>query len=242
MPKKNQKRPKTIGRQRNARTEDGLNPKQQRFRDALLEGVTVAQAAGRAGYTVQHAHRLMQDPAMIEALKKGQKALADAGICDKLDIMKEAWRLASSDIRHLFGPNMTLLDPADWPDEIARAVQSVDVQETFEGEGKARKWTGYVKKVRLHPKLAALDLLAKMLGAYAAPKEPVGPDGKPIPQRRVALFLPRKKTEAEMAGYGSQAEAGAERALPPMADDAPEPKRAMVGKLRKIKLPPVEGT
>jgi phage terminase small subunit len=241
MPRKAQPRPKTV-RQRNARTVDGLNPKQQRFRDALLEGVTVPQAAERAGYTPQHAHRLMQDPLMQDALKAGHKRLSEAGICDKLDIMREGWRLASSDIRQLLGRDCTLLDPSEWPDDAARAVQSIEVLEVYEGTGKDRKFVGNLKKLKLHPKIAALDLVAKMLGAFAAPKEPVGPDGKPIPSRRVALFLPRKKTEAEMAGYGSQAAAVAAREAkppPPLADDAAAPAhKAVMGRLSKMKLPP----
>lgn len=238
MARKQEPRKRQVGRSPNRRTDEGLNPKQQRFRDALLEGVTQAQAAARAGYTPQHGARLMANPAMQDALRAGQKKLADAGICDKVDLMRELWRIGKLDPRLLFDENGQLLNPRDWPDEVASAVASMDVQELFEGEGKNRKWIGVLKKIRFHPKVQSLEVLGRMLGAYAAEKAPVGPDGKPIAARRTVVIVPAKRTEADMAGYGTQAEAEAARAKPspPIADDAPVPKRA-VGKLRRLKVP-----
>lgn len=221
---------------RAARAENGLTPKQQKFVDAMLEGVTQKQAADRAGYTPQHAVRLMQNPAVIEALRTGQKALADAGICDKVDLMRELWRIGKLDPRRLFADGGALLAPKDWPDEVAAAVASLDVQETFEGEGKNRRWTGYLKKIRFHPKVQSIEVLGRMLGAYAAEKAPVGPDGKPIPSRRTVVLVPMKRTEADMEGYGSQAQAAAARAAGavPEANDAPTPKQTALDGLRKL--------
>lgn len=77
------------------------------------------------------------------------------------DVLRELMRLGYSDIRGLFKADGAMKDPSDWPDDLARAIASVEVDEIYEGSGPSRKWIGYTKKVRLWNKGQSLDLLAK---------------------------------------------------------------------------------
>lgn len=230
-------RPKGVGSRRNARTADGLTTKQQALREGLLKGKSAREAAAAAGITPKHASTLMRDELFQAALRDGQLKLAEAGLCTRIDLMRELWNIGKADLRKLMNDDGTLLDPVDWPADVSGAIQSIDVQETFEGEGKNRVWTGQLKKIRLHPKIDAIKQLALMIGANAPPKAAVGPDGKPVGEVRRILVVPMKRDVADMDGYGTTyAVIEAEKVVPP-ADDAPPmlatPAQALA-KLRKL--------
>lgn len=68
--------------------------------------------------------------------------------------LREAARVAYSDIRKVFGKDGQLLSPEQWPDDVAATVQAVDL-----GDGRTR-----VAKIKLWNKLSALEFLLKHLG------------------------------------------------------------------------------
>lgn len=214
-------RDKGIGSRRNARTTDGLTPKQQAYREALLKGLSQKAAADAAGMTAKHATTLMRNELFQNALRDGQLKLAEAGLCNRIDLMRELWNIGRADLRSIMDDTGCLLPPNEWPDDVAGAVESIDVQETFEGEGKNRVWTGQVKKIRMHGKIPAIRQLALMIGANAPPKAAVGPDGKPVTEMRRILVVPMKRTEADMHGYGATAITVESVEVIPLADDAP---------------------
>lgn len=86
--------------------------------------------------------------------------LADA--IDPNRVLREAGRLAYSDIRELFGPDGNFLPIKQWPDDIARAVSSVEVvkKNVTTGDGKVDD----VLKVRLWDKAGKLQDLMKHHG------------------------------------------------------------------------------
>lgn len=77
------------------------------------------------------------------------------------DILMELKRLGYSDLRGLFREDGTIKHPTDWPEDLARAVASIEVEELFEGHGENRTWIGYTKKVKFWPKDRALELMGK---------------------------------------------------------------------------------
>jgi phage terminase small subunit len=79
------------------------------------------------------------------------------------DVLRELQRIGYSDTRKVFNKDGTVKHPSKWPTDLARAIASIEVDETFEMKGKSRVWTGYVKKVRFWPKVQALELLGKHL-------------------------------------------------------------------------------
>jgi hypothetical protein len=86
--------------------------------------------------------------------------LADA--IDPNRVLRETGRLAYSDIRELFGPDGNFLPIKQWPDDIARAVSSVEVvkKNVTTGDGKQDD----VLKVRLWDKPGKLQDLMKHHG------------------------------------------------------------------------------
>jgi phage terminase small subunit len=93
--------------------------------------------------------------------------LADA--IDPNRVLREAGRLAYSDIRELFDADGNFLPIKQWPDDIARAVSSVEVvkKNVTTGDGKVDD----VLKVRLWDKPGKLQDLMKHHGQL---KETIG--------------------------------------------------------------------
>ncbi len=94
------------------------------------------------------------------AAKRVADMLADAIDPDR--VLREAGRLAYSDIRQLFDDKGNFLPIKQWPDDIARAVASVEVvkKNVTTGDGK----TDDVLKVRLWDKPGKLQDLMKHHG------------------------------------------------------------------------------
>jgi phage terminase small subunit len=84
------------------------------------------------------------------------------------DVLKEAARIAFSDIRKLFDENGNLKPVSELDDDIAAAVASIEVTEEFAGSGESREFVGYTKKIKFWDKNAALEKLFKLLGLFKA--------------------------------------------------------------------------
>ena len=88
--------------------------------------------------------------------------------------MAEYAKLAFFDPRNLFGADGRPLPITELDDETAAAVAGLDVNEQYDGTGRDRAFTGYVKKYRLADKRAALDSLARHLGMFVDKVEHCG--------------------------------------------------------------------
>lgn len=95
-----------------------------------------------------------------KAQQRVRDMLADAIDPDR--VLRESGRLAYSDIRMLFDDQGNFLPIKQWPDDIARAVASVEVvkKNVTTGDGKVDD----VLKVRLWDKVAKLTNLMKHHG------------------------------------------------------------------------------
>jgi hypothetical protein len=101
-------------------------------------------------------------------------ALAMAKEYFKASVIQELKAIASTDIRELFNDNGTVKDPKDWPDHIARAVKSIEVDELFEGSGKERTQIGLTRKIQLWDKPKALELIGRSLAMFTDKAEVTG--------------------------------------------------------------------
>lgn len=103
--------------------------------------------------------------------RKAAERLAD--LIDPARALREAARLAYSDIRELFDDAGRILPIRDWPDDIAAAVSSIEVvrRNLTVGDGTQEQ----VHKIRLWDKGPNLGLLFRHLGLL---------DGKPDEERR----------------------------------------------------------
>jgi phage terminase small subunit len=141
------------------------------FRDAYMaNGHNATQAAIAAGYSPKTAasqgQRLLKDVEISGELAEAAREVGDAAGLEAKRELREAGRLSRSDVRRIFRADGTLKDPHEWDDDTAAAIASIEVIEQFEGTGEDRKLSGYLKKVRLWDKNAALEKTIKHLGLY----------------------------------------------------------------------------
>jgi phage terminase small subunit len=146
-----------------------LTPKQKRFVAEYLKDSNGTRAAIEAGYSPKRAAETAYDlrhktSCVMEAIRREEEErLHRVGVqADK--VLTRMARIAYVDIRRLYGPNNTLLDVKDWPDDIVPAVAGVETFEEYQGKGEDRHLVGYTKKVRLWDPNPSLTNMAKNLG------------------------------------------------------------------------------
>ena len=144
------------------RTDSGLTLQQRLFVAEYLVDRDPQAAAVRAGLQRDRGPRLLAENLRVRA----QIELRTEALASRIehvaaaDVVQAAAKLAFADIRKVFDDRGQLLEPSQWPDEIAQAIASVDVQ-TSKPRGGAVE---HVAKIRTWDKTKALALLAKVMG------------------------------------------------------------------------------
>jgi phage terminase small subunit len=147
---------------------EGLTPKQARFVEEYLIDMNATAAAKRAGYAPKRAdvigYENLSKPVIQAALNAAQRERsARTGItADR--VLREIARVALADPRNVmrWGPGgIELKDSASLTDDEAACV--MEISET-------RSENSGSMKVKLHPKIAALEQLAKHVGLYDTQK------------------------------------------------------------------------
>lgn len=177
-----------------------LTAKQQMFVNEYIVDLNATQAAIRAGYS--------QDTAQVIGSENLQKPLVAGAIQEALDlrsdrtritadrVLVEVAKLGFSNIKSIFTESGQLRNLSSLPDEVAAAIQSVEVV-TKRVEGGEDHEVEYVHKIKMADKKASLELLGKHLKLFADRTELTGADGKDlIPEmneteiaRRIAFAL-----------------------------------------------------
>lgn len=179
----------------------GLTDKQLAFCAEYLVDLNATQAAIRAGYSKKTAKSTgFQNMERPEIRVEIQKLMDDRSQRTEITsdaVIREVARLAFSDVRKLFDENGAMLPIDKWPDGMAAAIASVEVDELFEGFGENRIQVGYTKKVKIWDKPKSLEMLGKHLRLWVEKVEHTGPNGGPIQTRDDGLDL-SKLTDAEL--------------------------------------------
>ena len=169
-------------------SERKLTRKESQFVAELQDpNITQREAAIRAGFSVKNADsiasRLVKKSQVSQAIKKAmEERLHRVGVqADK--VLTRMARIGYADIRRLYGPNNTLLDVKDWPDDIVPAVAGVETFEEYQGKGEDRHLVGYTKKVRLWDPNPSLTNMAKNLGLIGNSKHDAEEDENPAFRR-----------------------------------------------------------
>jgi hypothetical protein len=115
------------------------------------------------------ASRLMQRPdvrAYIDLMRQySSEEVLNHLTVTKQRILDEESKLAFIDVRRMFDTEGEFLPPAMWPEEIARAVSGLDIDQQWDTE--TGKWK-YKYKIKLNDKGRALGRLETVMGMNKA--------------------------------------------------------------------------
>lgn len=135
-----------------------LTPREKRFVLEYLRDFNPKKAAERCGVPPKSALRQamawMADPVVKAEMKRVNGQVSDAVKSDIAATLVSLQRIALSDPRELFNSKGQLKAISDLDDDIAMAIQSVEVAEDVNGFSKTMK-------VRFWDKVSALDRLGK---------------------------------------------------------------------------------
>jgi phage terminase small subunit len=138
-----------------------LNQRQSAFVEAFLTDGNATQAAIKAGYSPRSAsstgYDLLQNPRIRAALRGRQQKRAQMADVNAASVLRMAQRLAFYDARELFDANGQMMPVHALPDDIAAAVQGLEVEQTPLGQR---------VKYKLADKGAGVDRLMRHLGMY----------------------------------------------------------------------------
>lgn len=149
------------------KTAETLNDFEERFCQRYIEDLNATQSMFDSGFegkstsAATEGSKLLRKPNVVSRIRTLMEDRAKRSEVHADQVLLELKRLGYSDLRGLYNENGTIKHPSEWSDDLARAVSSIEVEETFERDGKEMVWTGYTKKVKFWPKDKALELMGK---------------------------------------------------------------------------------
>lgn len=150
---------------------DKLTGKQQRFAEEYIKDANATQAYKRAGYSVSsdeiaavEGHKLLRNPKISAYISDIQAEVSEATGVQVKDLVKELAKIAFTNLPDMLEPSSfergASLEIKDM-DQLTEA-QRASILEISETKGRE----GTTRKIKLHSKLTAIDMLMKNLGGY----------------------------------------------------------------------------
>lgn len=151
-----------------------LTPKQENFCIEYLKSGNASDAYRRsynakkmsAKVIANRASELLDNGDITVRLEELKKPVIEKTQLTLERVILENMNVAFFDIRTILDNDGAVKPVNEWPPEAGAAISSIEVLEQYEGSGKDRVFVGYLKKVKLVEKGAALDRLMKHLGGY----------------------------------------------------------------------------
>jgi len=146
-----------------------LNPREERFVAEYLNELNQTEAYMRAfnnsnrSTARTEAAKVMSRPNVQVAIESARRRDMEVAGLDRVRILRELVRIALVDTRKAFNADGSLKKPAEWDDDLAAAVSSLEVAEIRDVDGTA---IGSLKKVKLWPKMGAIDAAMRHLGLF----------------------------------------------------------------------------
>ena len=142
---------------------------------------SVLEAARLVGMDKRYAQRLVKRPHVMAAIqKKADAAIAQSGkqlgkdvSVNAANVIKELARLAFYDPRKFFNENGSAKPITELDDDTAMALAGFEMIEQFDGSGKDKQFSGYLKKFKISDKGQNLERLLRYLesSGQLLPKE-----------------------------------------------------------------------
>lgn len=144
--------------------------REKRFVAEYLVDLNGTEAAKRAGFKgtraalCQRAYELLRKSEIHELVREGMEkrtARVEVFHDEVLQVLVDHLR---ADLSDAFDDQGKMLQLHKMPPHVRRNIQSIEVEELFEGRGESREHVGQVRKVRLWSKDKALELALRHKG------------------------------------------------------------------------------
>lgn len=152
--------------------ETGLTDRQQQFCQEYIIDLNATKAAIRAHYSPDTARQigceLLTKVNIQDYISELKQVRAKRCKISQDNVLKELGKIGFIDIRDLYREDGRLKLPHELSDQAAASLASLEIEEIFEFNpvSKDKEKVGEVKKVRLHNKISALELLGKHVGIF----------------------------------------------------------------------------
>jgi|SRR6185503_13120087 len=166
--------------------EDGrLTDKQAMFVQEYIVDLNATQAAIRAGYSEESASVIgcenLTKPYIQAAVQKAMDLRSERVQITADRVLVELAKIGFADVRDMFTDSDQIKCVKNLPDDIAAAVQSIEIVTRPDGvDENGDKTVEHIHKIKLADKKSSLELLGKHLKLFADRIEHTGKDGAPI--------------------------------------------------------------
>lgn len=161
-----------------------LTPKQSRFVDEYLVDLCATKAAIRAGYSRHTAGQIgeenLKKPGIAAAVQERMRSRANRTAITQDMVVAELARIAFANIGDVLDKDGAVKSFGEVPSAILSAIAAYD-ETRIMADGRK---IGVQRRVRMHDKLAALNMLAGHLGMG---NSPVGQDDRDDPIKRLVM-------------------------------------------------------
>lgn len=149
-----------------------LTAKQELFCNEYLIDLNATQAAIRAGYSVDTASEMgyenLNKPHLQTLISELKVIRLKRCEITQDNVLRELAKISFADIRNFYDHDGNIRRPHELDDNSAAALASIDVDEIkeYNRDTGIRDVVGITKKIKLHSKTTALDLLGRHLGIF----------------------------------------------------------------------------
>jgi phage terminase small subunit len=158
---------------KSCKSRPALNSRRLTFCKEYIIDFNGSRAAICAGFAENSARStasfLLTNPNIQAEIDRLRKAREDRLEASADFVVRELMRIAKFDIRQAYDSDGSLKAPHDLPDDVAKVISSVEVDELYEGVGKDREKIGVTKKIKTWDKIRALEALGEHFGIFKRP-------------------------------------------------------------------------
>jgi phage terminase small subunit len=144
----------------------GLSDRERIFVARYLTDRNVATASSACGISRQAGALYLQREHVQRAIEDKVVELEHAAEVTAELVLLELKGILLTDPAGALSPNGAVLPLREWPEDLRRALSSIDVEEIWEGRGVDRSQVGEVKKLRFWSKTEAAQQLLRVLGEF----------------------------------------------------------------------------
>lgn len=151
------------------------------FKQAYMaNGHNATQAAITVGYSQKTAyaigHKLLHELEATGELAQAANLAAQGAKLHTRATLQEVARIGYNDPRRFYREDGSLKLPHEWDADMAAAVSSIEVDETFTGEGADRKLSMRTGKLKFWNKIEALDKAMRHAGLFEKDNRQLAPN------------------------------------------------------------------